>query len=437
MSGKRYIIRYQFEMLSTGLLRIGDEDDSIQFDALSGMPIIPATSLSGAVHAYLYHNDDSKSLEMLFGSIRDNGRKSKVFFGDSIANRWDEKLGLEERRHVAINRRRGAAERGAFYSLTALPAGIGFPISIEIHADNQEEKEQFSSLIEDAVSGVHKGSIRLGAKKTNGNGSFEVREVKRDIYDLHDRKELKAYLLNEECNREEITGEIIGRKQQDHMFEVFCKDVKTDTPVLVGGIDENAVGEDDRQSVQNKNGEYIIPGSSLKGVLRSQCERIAEFLSLDDRIIHEMFGTAEGDGRCGSVYVDDAVLRGVNDKVSYHNVTIDRFTGGALTGRKFSNRPVMGTGDLKVHMQLDTDDERRNVKKGIILLAIRDIAKGIRPVGGYSKTGYGRLKAAGFKVMDEGNEYEIILDRPNEKIESYVQAAVDFGKTHGEETKDD
>lgn len=437
MSGKRYIIRYQFEMLSTGLLRIGDEDDSIQFDTLSGMPIIPATSLAGALHAYLYHNEDGKSLELLFGSIRDNGSKSKVFFEDSVASQWDEELGLEERRHVAINRKRGAAERGAFYSLAALPAGIRFPMCIEIQADNEDEKERFSSLIEDAISGIHRGSIRFGAKKTNGNGSFVINEVKKDIYDLHDRKELKKYLLNKGCSREEISGEIIGREHHDHMFEILCRDVKTDTPVLIGGIDENAVGEDDRQSVRNKQGDYIIPGSSLKGVLRSQCEKIAEFLSLGEQIIHEMFGTDEGDGRCGSVYVDDAVLREVNDKVSYHSVTIDRFTGGAYTERKFSNRPVVGTTDLKIHMQLDADDERRNVKKGVILLAMRDIAKGIRPVGGYSKTGYGRFKASGFMVMDEGEEYKITFDTSDERIESYVQAAAGFGKAHGEEKADD
>ena len=285
--------------------------------------------------------------------------------------------------------------------------------------------------MEDAVSGIHRGSIRLGAKKTNGNGSFEISDVVRYTYDLHDREDLKDYLLNRECNREDITGDIIDRTHQDHLFEVICKDVKTDTPLLVGGIDENEVGDDDKRSVKNKRGEYLIPGSSLKGVLRSQCERIADYLSLDGRIICEMFGTDEGDGKCGVVYVDDAVLREVNDKVSYHNVTIDRFTGGAYTERTFSNRPVIGTSDLKVHMQLDADDECKNVKKGIILLAMRDIVRGTRPVGGYSKSGYGRLKASKFEVADEGDEYDIILDQSNDKVEKYVQAAVDFGKTHG------
>jgi CRISPR/Cas system CSM-associated protein Csm3 (group 7 of RAMP superfamily) len=160
----------------------------------------------------------------------------------------------------------------------------------------------------------------------------------------------------------------------------------------------------------------VIPGSSIKGALRSQACRILRTVFGEDtneamRMIHDLFGDTEQSGR---IFVNDvyAVLAeppsaeawfseeiSAMDSVTRHedHVAIDRFTGGASDGALYSARPVKKEIHWNpIHIIVDSSAKSKAAENLLVELALielvaRDMERGLVPLGFGTNRGMGGI----------------------------------------------
>lgn len=174
--------------------------------------------------------------------------------------------------------------------------------------------------------------------------------------------------------RLEITGTL--NVQRFHTGGVLGISLSSDAPIL-----------------RDTQGRPYLPGTSLRGVLRSHLEKMAGPLAAD---IALLFGSTPPRGQksnslAGRLTVCDAVTDSSCHTEVRDHVKLDRCWGAAASGGKFDQEIVSDT--LTWRMQLiyegesPSDPELRLVQE-----AIRALEAGDLTCGAKSGCGYGRLK---------------------------------------------
>jgi hypothetical protein len=137
----------------------------------------------------------------------------------------------------------------------------------------------------------------------------------------------------------------------------------------------------------------VIAGTSLAGVLRHRCLRIAKTLSGDkgDALVAGMFGEL---ARASRVRVSEALIRG-GRLLRHMRLRIDPWTGGALESFLFTEDAWYGgVVDVEIELAPPRRGERDSAgaERALLLLALRDLATGDLHVGGESSAGRGRFR---------------------------------------------
>ena len=177
--------------------------------------------------------------------------------------------------------------------------------------------------------------------------------------------------------------------------------------------------------MRNAQKQYIIPGSSLKGALRTQFERIAGYMEqhthgFDSRqVIADAFGREgkrKDTGAAGNIRVFDTVVRqlkGCSMETISNRIRIDRFTGGVMNTGLFKEQPVHGqlhieAAIMKGGKKDDADGADRSC--GLLVLTLRDLALGMFNLGSGYSVGRGFLCADRLTVRrGDGAEAEIVF----------------------------
>lgn len=189
-----------------------------------------------------------------------------------------------------------------------------------------------------------------------------------------------------------------------------------DGPTMVAGPDRHIYGVQQKipdsrfLAALASSNRPILPGASLRGVLRSHAYRIAN--SLDGReekkplgrfqeIAQCLFGfadDAQNDGRQGLVRIGEGSLTGQVKTIWMDHVAIDRITGFAADGKLF-NAMALASPRFEVPILLrwreaveeaNAVDERTAV--ALFLFLLRDAAEGLLWAGARTTRGYGHLK---------------------------------------------
>ena len=200
---------------------------------------------------------------------------------------------------------------------------------------------------------------------------------------------------------------------------------------------------------QDGSGPLLMPGSSVKGVLRSHAERIVRTLwrldlpgpwldQVNDprlAVVRSLFGMA-GDhpepGYRGALSVHDCVgvAVAVAERVVTH-VGVDRWTGGAAENLLFSVRESAAADWGPIRMSLDTrracgpGDDEGALALALLLLTLRDLADGWLTMGfggtrGRGSVGVSRVAFSGDKLPGPWSGLcgrtlaEVIADPPSE-----------------------
>ena len=316
---------------------------------------------------------------------------------------------LPRRHGVGIDRTTGAASDGALYEHEFLPRGTAFDIRITAEGRDGEQKEDndkepqnnkpsegipgpapsdsVEKLLEFIVDVLDSGAICLGGRTGSGQGQIRVIEPKlRRLSGTTNAGALTtpADILNALIGQD-MEGTSLPLKLDGWTLEEPARitiDWWSPTGIFVAedekltkqrkaqkeaenrkkGIDEEVhevVYPLRDPSEEWENAQLLIPGTSIRGALRSRASRIArtvlaardDFKPLTSHDIHEqiaaepnlvryMFGSTE---YRGAVTVHDCLSTKHGKLIEVTHNAIDRWTGGVIDGGLFTEAVYLGT----------------------------------------------------------------------------------------------
>ena len=352
---------------------------------------------------------------------------------------------LPLRQHVRITHRGGAADKGLFQN-EVVYKGCRFLFEIEAKGDGSE-KEQWEALLRTLKSPL----FRIGQGTRNGYGRLAVIACVQRVFDLREQGDFKAYLefdpsFNSDksvfaCEEKEQTQSEGGgeskTKGEEFKADHYRLLLRPDSFFIFGSghgdeeVDDVPYTED---VLLYKDGEIkrvshtVIPASSVKGTLSHRtcfhynkskgvyADEIEERSELENhvgennRAVAVLFGKGGDEGKegyRGRVIINDLYYpaeKVVNDKI-FNHVAIDRFTGGALSleGALFSekvSRPSDPDFEIKLDVwveKIPADESEGEDIQSAFEEALKDICRGLLPLGGMTTKGYGIFNGSLFK----------------------------------------
>ena len=327
---------------------------------------------------------------------------------------------LPRRHGVGIDRTTGAASDGALYEHEFLPRGTRFTIRITAEGRDDEKmrreqsdgipgpasSESVKKLLEFIVDVLTSGAICLGGRTGSGQGTIQVIEPKlrrtaktTDAGTPAEPADVLDALIGEDAEGTPIPLELGGWSLEEPARITI--DWWSPTGIFVAEDDEltkqrkTAKEDENREKGINEevheviyplrdpseeweNAQLLIPGTSIRGALRSRASRIArtvlaaknelstfashdlhEQIAAEPNLVRYMFGSTE---YRGAVTVHDCLStkRGKRIKVT-HNA-IDRWTGGVIDGGLFTEAVYLGTKWQPITIDIDLRQLLNNIE---------------------------------------------------------------------------
>jgi CRISPR/Cas system CSM-associated protein Csm3 (group 7 of RAMP superfamily) len=393
----------------------------------------------------------------LFGEINpsedeDIGRASRLFVAHAKTANTQKRI----RDSVGIERKSKTSARAAQakFDLETLPRGGEFELRLELEEAGAADEKLLAAVLAE----WQEGRLWLGGRVARGLGAVELKDLRVVSRDLSDDDALVEFLKSDEPwssetvdqdwretrlneARQLVPNGIIAtgaaRSFASLKFDLRFKDLfLTNDTVLStrSGFDHAPLLE----VMLDKKSAAILPGSSLRGVLRSQAERIARTLTTFEANSVEEFGrkcsacdplqrpnkteaqnrplascdsllknvltapTDEtkdeqlclacllfGSTRRGSRFiVEDAFSQEKLPNKVLDFLAIDRFTGGGKDGAKF-DAVALWQPKFSVHLHLENPADW---ELGWLLLTLRDVADGLVPIGFGGAKGFGQAE---------------------------------------------
>lgn len=371
---------------------------------------------------------------------------------------------LPRRHGVGIDRTTGAASDGALYEHEFLPRGTSFNIRITAEGRDDEPMENKQSdgipgpassdtvekLLEVIFHILKSGAVCLGGRTSSGQGTIQVIEPKlrrtgkttdagaltapADVLDALIGEaeegtliplELGGWSLQEPARIRitwwSPTGIFVAEDQE--LTDRRKEEAQKNNP------EANGVTEPLRDpSVDWDEAQLLIPGTSIRGALRSRASRIArtilaardelststshdlhEQIAAEPNLVRYMFGSTE---YRGAVTVHDCLSTERGKRIEVTHNAIDRWTGGVIDGGLFTEAVYLGTHWEPIMIEVDSGQLRRNVKTEcagknisnetieeharaswcLLCLTLAELSAGTLPLGGKTTRGLGQVE---------------------------------------------
>ena len=322
---------------------------------------------------------------------------------------------MTTRHGVGIDRTTGAASDGALYEHEFLPRGTRFNIRITAEGRDAEKMENEQSegipapassgavkkLLEFIVDVLKSDTVSLGGRTGSGQGRIHVIEPKlrrisgtTDAGTLTGPADILDALIGQDEEGTPIPLELGGWA----LAEPACITIHWWSPTGVFVAEDRkltqqrqakarAEGNPDAPEITEplrdpsaawEEAQLLIPGTSIRGTLRSRAARIArtvlaargdleplashdihEQIAAEPNLVRYMFGCTD---YRGAVAVHDcrSVERGTRVEVT-HNA-IDRWTGGVVEGGLFTEAVYLGTEWEPITIDIDLRRLLKNIE---------------------------------------------------------------------------
>ena len=410
--------------IASGKSGLTDADVILDYDE---KPFVPASSLAGAMRAYLQKDKNSRCL---FGySEGEEGKMSELFLSDmEFKDGWK----IQVRDGVALDEKKTAVN-GSKYDMQMIEAGAKahFYAELTIRKDNGTKKElhdaeeDYMKEVAAVLNGINSGIIRFGRKKTRGFGKMKLIQVNKVEFTASN------YLEYAKVYREkDIWSEDVWKKRLEDgwsMWEEWQEQIESPTAYLQlqvplslqGGISirqyASKKGEPDfvqlvRRSCTTENEDAtesaVIPGSSMAGALKHRLKRILYQLAANGLKIHvqeildTMFGYVDDyASHISMITIRESVIEGAIP-LTVTRTGISRFESSARKRSLFTEKTyVGGTLNLEILIQKGIYEDHQWML-GFLLLAIRDLQNGYLAVGGETAIGRGIFQKNGEILLD-------------------------------------
>ena len=428
MAGLKYskVIKYKIRAVCRGPLHIGNANggkEEVLIDSVTRMPFIQASSLAGVFRSTYAKNHSEEEVDTLFGASKMNenensaDKKSRVVFTDGQFE--TQNLKIEIRPHVKIDRETGSVtssnNSGQKFNMEYVGAGAVINTYVYVY-DNEELSlaEEFESVL----ASIKAEEISIGAKKSSGAGKLSLEYVGKKVFNLMEADDRKLW-LDEESLDEKIYNDITNELNSETKIVTAYKVVisgQTEGAILVKGIGASSFGKDapDAENIKNAKDEYIVPGSSYRGAIKSQMEKIAAYIDKKS-VIDKSFGFVgkkQNDSAAGNMIFNDGIIQASEQDtdVLRHRIHIDKFTGGVMHGGLFSEKNASG----KIELEIDVLDKNNpKATLGLLMMALRDLSiKTINLGSGYA-TGKGFIDVNSIEITSGSGNVKITFEEGN------------------------
>ena len=365
------------------------------------------------------------------------------------------------RQHAKINHRGVTEDKGKFDE-EVVPKGARFCFEMELMANpkNEEELAEYKQDFKDLLRKLRADGFRVGGKSRNGFGKIEVVGeacLYREL-DLSLPADLDLYLKKSASLAETWDGfePLELEKPQESRYTRYKLEITPKDFLFFGSgfgnedVDHSYIkeqhitwdGDGNSGRWHSQDLSLVVPASSVKGALAHRtafhfnklAERFADEMPAEELANHSgkhneavcaLFGSEGNDDkyesnkkenateRCDGkrrghvLFADIVTLKNKKtDKKIHNHVKIDRFTGGAIEGALFDEEALLAHPDEPEMLELDLlvdKDEEINKDQRIILAfeeALKDVCKGLLPLGGNVNKGYGQFDG---KLLKDGN----------------------------------
>ena len=371
---------------------------------------------------------------------------------------------LPRRHGVGIDRTTGAASDGALYEHEFLPRGTSFNIRITAEGRDGEPtvnkqsdgipgpapSDSVKKLLEFIVDVLESGAVPLGGRTGSGQGTIQVIGPKlcrtgktTDAGALTTPADVLDALIGEDEEGTPIPLELGGWSLE----EPARIKITWWSPTGIFVAEDQELTDRRKEEAQKKNPEangvteplrdpsvdwdeaqLVIPGTSIRGALRSRASRIArtilaardelststshdlhEQIAAEPNLVRYMFGSTE---YRGAVTVHDCLSTKCGKLIEVTHNAIDRWTGGVIDGGLFTEAVYLGTHWEPIMIEVDSGQLRRNVKTEcagknisnetieeharaswcLLCLTLAELSAGTLPLGGKTTRGLGQVE---------------------------------------------
>ncbi|MBI4752517.1 MAG: hypothetical protein HY774_28835 [Acidobacteria bacterium] len=445
-----------------------------------GIWYIPGTSLSGVFRAWCERHFGKIITDQMWGDHSKKGEETKgraslVTVADAVVC-LPKNSHIEIRDGVGIDRVTGTAADRFKFDRAVLPRGSHFGLNLRFDLPSEKglplcnpiHRPLCSAVFGHLAQSLQKGEFCLGAAKTRGLGQVRLVSVCiRRFTEINRRQGMLALLRN---NAESLSIKDLLSEGQLHQpqpgkrfeFQLFWQ---PRGPVMVkAGYDGIAVDSLPLVSAYGAGQvAFVLPGSSIKGTLRSHAERIMRtvFISSEDELnephpfpkqlevllAQEVFGMAaksentQGQEKTpkpglGALSVadcfaeekftrakwdaietvakgketDEPLMTAIGETGAKHltpayHVSIDRWTGGASDSALFSVLEPHGISwePIKLRLNLERIEENKRLPAlGLVLLVLNDVLQGRIPFGFAVNRGMGEIEVERIELSGTG-----------------------------------
>lgn len=400
------ILKYKVLAACTQPLRIGSAmgaKEEVLVHPVDDVPFIQASSIAGACRDYCAKKYGQADTQELFGSNEAEWGSRICFTDGKFAS---DSVILELRPRVSIDPATGTCsasvvkgttqQAGHKFNMEYIGAGAEFSFCIYLYDDGKQE------MVKNLLSAIHQGQIQFGGQKSNGCGCLQLKKLWIKEFIMTEEQGRRQWAMEDEAMQEDGMALQALEKLPVNKSEAYdvCVTGCTEGCMLVKSIAVPEFGKDapDCMNIQNAAKDYIVPGSSFKGAIRSQMEKIASYLGCQE-IIQNTFGytgVSGQDGKAGNLVVYDTI---VGDRKEYtaHRIHIDKFTGGVMDGGLFHEKNIAGRLEFHISIKNKNEPER---SLGLLLLALRDLSIGVMGIGGGYNVGKGIIHVEKMAVSD-------------------------------------
>ena len=434
---------------------------------------VPGTSIAGALRGWCSTHFDKNLIEEIFGPQQtDEGHASFVLVEDATIEQADKVL-TEIRDGVGIDRYYGVAADKAKFDRAILPRGTKLNFVMTVEVGERHDANKTKAVIGNLLAALAASRVRLGAARTRGLGRVKLIGQKREDGKYEAEPEIKEQpligvenilkLLRDEGETRSVAAlkeaatlatnspprlelAITWRPRLPVMVKAGYDGIGVDMLPLTSGVDHDKLA-------------LCLPGSSIKGALRSHAERIVRTILACNTdqyptrgnefheqieglpLIEDVFGAKNKQDNTkglGALVIDDCYAKesyamkaadwravevaSVQNEESYtrweltdklrqisnvdfsinHHVAIDRWTGGAAEGALYSLLAPSKVEWEEMRLTLDFDRLKGvELPALMMLLTLRDVAENRVPFGFATNRGLGEIAVERIEIVGQ------------------------------------
>ncbi len=425
-----------------------DEQDIHIVRDSEGKPFLPGTSLAGALRAFM-KDENPLMADLLFGTEGTGSSKGGLPALQSSLSISDIRLEGRTviRDGVAIDVITHTATDQAKYNYEAIDSSSRglFSMLITLRGIHEDYRNSVEKNIKRLIKYLMSG-ISVGAHTAKGLGRIHVERMTEDTYDFRKPEDVLAWLSvpGKEVfanGHAPAPGHRVLQGTPGTVFDkkdfVIVADFSLRNSLIVRDYDKKACADaektwkpknDEKGSInavmkKNSAGDPILPGTSLKGVMRQRAYHILRVLEKPEIMAEQLMGLSPETMRANAkenrfkkfkspFFVEEARFTNVHDYPQARN-RIDRFTSGVISTSLFTTLPIWH-GDSNASSVRLTFGVHHPEKWqiGLTLLLLKDLWLGRVAIGGEKSIGRGTLAGLSASIHYEDKDYTIRDGQP-------------------------